>query len=237
MSDFAGMTKHVGVLNNTGKNVVVVFMQLPGDPTNALVLDTDALPDQYNEAVRKIVESVEGQQSKNLADILGRRMSPDGSNMSLLEKFHRANRLEKVPTTLVTMTPRKGIRWPLTEVLKAVDNYSNETPDTLEDLDPETRAAVVADLNKFNVHANNISSELTANKAEEAVSLVRQAELLEADAQAMRVKAYQIDPSLAPSLPKRNSVESKTTTTTKPTSKLAQTNKKEQTKKTPIVKD
>ena len=162
-------------------------------------------------------------------------MSPDGSNMSLLEKFHRANRLEKVPTTLVTMTPRKGIRWPLTEVLKAVDNYSNETPDTLEDLDPETRAAVVADLNKFNVHANNISSELTANKAEEAVSLVRQAELLEADAQAMRVKAYQIDPSLAPSLPKRNSVASKTTTTT--TTKPTQTNKKEQTKKTPIVKD
>jgi hypothetical protein len=198
MSDFSGMTKHVGILNNTGKNVVVVFMRLPGDPNNSLVVDTDALPDQYNESLRKIVESVEGQQSKDLAEVLGRRMSPDGSNMTLLEKFHAAGRLEKVPVKLVTMTPRKGIRWPLEQVLQAMDAAKADDPVGFDDLDPETKAAVAADLKRFNVHANNMQGEASANSKEQAVSLIRQAELMEADAQNMRMKAYKIDPSLAP---------------------------------------
>jgi len=198
MSDFTGMTKHVGVLNNTGKNVVVVFMRLPNDPTYTLVIDTDALPDQFNEALRKIVESVEGQQAKDLAEVLGRRMSPDGSNTTLLEKFHNAGRLEKVPVNLVTMTPRKGVRWPLTDILKAIDENADATTQTFDDLDPETRAAVAAEVKKFNVHANNIDGEATANKKDEALSLIRQAELLENDAVNMRMKAYKIDPSLKP---------------------------------------
>ena len=198
MSDFSGMTKHVGVLNNTGKNVVVVFMRLPGDPNHALVIDTDALPDQYNESLRKIVESVEGQQSKDLAEVLGRRMSPDGSNTMLLEKFHMAGRLEKVPVKLVTMTPRKGIRWPLEQVLAAMDAAKQDEPTGFDDLDPETRAAIAADLKKFNVHANNLQGEASAGNKDQAVSLIRQAELMEADAQNMRMKAYKMDPSLAP---------------------------------------
>ena len=196
MSDFTGMTKHVGMLNNTGKNVVVVYMSLPGDPNHALVVDTDALPDSYNEALRKIVESTEGQQSKDLADVLGRRMSPDGSNMTLLQKFHGAQRLQKVPVNLITMTPRKGVRWPLTEVLKAMEAVAETTPTGFDDLDPETRAALAADLKKFNVHANNLNGEETASRKDEAVSLIRQAELLESDAQNMRQRAYKMDPSL-----------------------------------------
>lgn len=198
MSDFQGMTKHVGILNNTGKNVVVVFMRLPNDPNHALVIDTDALPDQYNESLRKIVESVEGQQSKDLAEVIGRRISPDGSNLTLLEKFHNAGRLEKVPVNLITMTPRKGIRWPLTDILKAIDENASDTPTNFDDLDPETRAALAAEVKKFNVHASNLDNEQNVNRKDEAVGLIRQAELLEADAIAMRTKAYKIDPSLKP---------------------------------------
>jgi hypothetical protein len=202
MSDFSGMIKHVGMLNNTGKNVVVVYMQLPDDPNHALVVDTDALPDNYNDSLRRVVESVEGQQSQNLAEVLARRMSPDGSNTTLLTKFHTSGRLQKVPTSLITMTPRKGIRWPLTEVIKAMDTMKESTPDGFDDLDPETRAAVAADLKKFNVHANNIDGEARADRKDEAVGLLRQAELLEADAQNMRMRAYKMDPSSAPAIKK-----------------------------------
>lgn len=200
MNDFTGMMKHVGIINNTGKNVVVAFMRLPGDPHHALVIDTDALPDTYNESLRKIVESVEGQQSKDLADVLGRRMSPDGSQTTLLQKFHAAGRLQKVPVNLVTMTPRKGVRWPLTEVLKAMDVSKEEQPQGFDDLDPETKAALAADLKKFNVHATNLDSETSTNRKEEALGLVRQAELLENDAQNMRIRAYKMDPSLRKSV-------------------------------------
>lgn len=198
MSDFTGLVKHVGVISNTGKNVVVVFMNLPDDENHALVVDTDALPDTFNESLRRIVESEEGQNAKNLADVLGRRMSPDGSNLTLLNKFHQAGRLQKVPVDLITMTPRKGIRWPLREIVNAMKQQQEENPTGFDDLDPETKAAVAADLKKFNVHASNIQGETSANTKDQAVGLIKQAELMEADAQALRMRAYKIDPSLKP---------------------------------------
>ena len=206
MSDFVGMTKHVGIINNTGKNVVVVYMRLPSDANHALVVDTDALPDSYNDSLRRLVESVEGQQAANLADVLARRMSPDGSNVTLLQKFHQARRLQKVPVNMITMTPRKGLRWPLSEVLKAMDEVSQTQPVGFDDLDPETRAAVAADLKKFNVHASNMDGEVKADRKDEAIGLIKQAELMEADAQNMRLRAYKMDPSLA----KSNSAAKKT---------------------------
>jgi hypothetical protein len=193
---FEGMIKHTGVLNNTGKNVVVVFMSLPDDPEHALVVDTDALPDSFNEALRKIVESTDGQQAENLADVLARRMSPDGSNMTLLQKFHAAGRLQRVLVDLVTMTPRRGINWPLRQILEAMRSQKQEDPVRFDDLDPETRAQVAAELGKFNVHASNSAGETAAGKKAEAANLIKMAEILEADASQKRQQAYRIDPSL-----------------------------------------
>ena len=125
-------------------------------------------------------------------------------------------------------------------------NVINEsTPDGFDDLDPETRAAVAADLKKFNVHANNLDSDAKADRKDEAVGLIRQAELLESDAQAMRERAYRMDPGLkkkaAPTatvqnvdLPPLESVKSKTvkkTTNTKAVTEITAKPTK-QTKKT-----
>jgi hypothetical protein len=192
----AEMMRHTGILNNTGKNVVVVFMSLPDDPEHALVIDTDALPDQFNESLRKIVESVDGQESKNLADILSRRMSPDGSNITLLEKFHRANRLQKVAVENVTMVPRKGINWPLKDILAAMLQEEENTPADLSDLDPETRSQVISEMGKFNVHAANMEGTTASGQKAEAISLLKMAELLESDANVKRQQAYRMDPSL-----------------------------------------
>ena len=193
---FEGMTKHTGILANTGKNVVVVFMSLPDDPDHALVVDTDALPDAFNEALRKVVDSTEGQQAEHLAEVLARRMSPDGSNTTLLQKFHAAGRLQRVPVDLVTMTPRRGVNWPLRQILEAMKTAKAEEPVGFDELDPETKAQIAADLKKFNVHAKNAEGETAAGKKAEAANLIRMAELLEADAQSKREQAYRIDPSL-----------------------------------------
>ena len=213
---FEGMLKHTGQLNNTGKNVVVVFMSLPEDDANALVIDTDALPDQYNEALRKVVESVEAQQAKNLADVLARRMAPDGSNMTLLQKFHAANRLMKTPVHNVVMTPKKGVRWPLADVLAAMKS-DDATPQNFDELDAETKAAIAADLKRFNMHAHNTEGQTLAGVKGEAKALLDMAQLLESDAQSKREQAYRMDPSLRPmhmmsnapaSLPVLNEAES-----------------------------
>ena len=225
---FDNMYRHTGQLNNTGKNVVVVFMQLPDDPAHALVIDTDALPDMYNEALRKVVESTEGQQAKNLADVLARRPSPDGSSTNMLVKFHQSNRLQKTPVTNVTMVPRRGVRWPLPDVIAAMS--SQETvPQGFDDLDPETKASVAADLKKFNVHAVNSENDNAATLKSQASNLLEMARMLENDAQGKREQAYRLDPTLRPQ-PKKaaqanplpaqeKAVETIAKTKTKPTTK------------------
>jgi hypothetical protein len=194
----AEMMKHIGQLENTGKNVVVVFMALPEDDDHALVVDTDALPDQYNEALRRIVESVEGQQAKDLADVLGRRPSPDGSGMTMLQKLHASQRLMKVPVDLVHMTPARGMKFPLRQILEAMGQQASTAPVELEDLDPITRAQVIAEMGKFNVHKSNMEGTTAEGQSLQAQELIRMAEMLEADAVNKRAQAYAIDPSLNP---------------------------------------
>ncbi len=194
----AEMLKHIGMLENTGKNVVVVFMSLPQDEDNALVIDTDALPDQYNEALRRIVESIEGQQAKDLGDILGRRPSPDGSGQTMLQKLHVSQRLMKVPVDLVHMTPRRGMKFPLRQILDTMKQVDSETPADLNDLDPVTRAQVIAEMGKFNVHKTNMEGTTAEGQADAARNLIRMAEMLEADAVNKRAEAYKIDPTLNP---------------------------------------
>ena len=194
----AEMLKHIGMLENTGKNVVVVFMSLPEDENNALVIDTDALPDQYNEALRRIVESAEGQQAKDLGDILGRRPSPDGSSQTMLQKLHVSQRLMKVPVDIVHMTPRRGMKFPLRQILETMKQADRETPADLNDLDPITRAQVIAEMGKFNVHKANMEGTTAEGEAESARNLIRMAEMLEADAVSKRAQAYKIDPTLNP---------------------------------------
>ena len=193
-----GMTKHVGVINNTGKNVAIVYMQLPDDPSHALVLDTDALPAEFNDVLRRVIDSQEAQDAKNLGDILGRRMSPDGSNLTLLQKFHGAGRLERKPIEHITMTPRRGINWPLKDILEAMAQPEAEIIPGFNDLDPETRAEIAANLNKFNMHEANQDATALGVAAKQAAELLEMAKMLEADAQAKRIKAYQMDPSLKP---------------------------------------
>lgn len=204
---YENMYRHTGILNNTGKNVVVVFMQLPEDKNHALVVDTDALPDMYNESLRRIVESTEAQQAKNLADVLGRRMSPDGSGQTMLQKFFAAQKLLKTPISNVTMVPRRGVRWPLAEVIAAME--SQETlPQGFDELDPETKAEVAANLKRFNMHENNMNNETSSNTIQQAQALLEMAKLLDADAQAKREQAYRLDPNLRPSMKKTTTTES-----------------------------
>ena len=225
------MIRHTGILTNTGKNVVVVFMKLPDDDDHALVIDTDALPDSFNESLRKIVESVDGQNAENLADILARRMSPDGSNITMLQKFHQSGRLQKVSVDLVTMTPRRGVNWPLRDILNAMKVQDDTTPADLNDLDPETRAQVISEMGKFNVHAANMEGTTASGQKSEAANLIKMAELLEADASAKRQQAYMIDPSLL----KKTKVEGSTDTVTTKSQAQATARAKVEKAKTKLV--
>ena len=194
---FEGMLRHVGVINNTGKNVAVVFMTLPDDDQNCLVVDMDALPEIFQQSVKKIIESNEAQQTQNLGDVLGRRMSPDGSNTTVLMKLHQAGRLQKLPVELISLVPRRGVTWPLRDVLAAMKE--REQPQVSNsDLDPDQATIAQEEVTKFNAFANNIEATASEGTMSQARDLIRMAEMLEADAAQRRSRAYQLAPELAP---------------------------------------
>jgi NAD(P)H-dependent flavin oxidoreductase YrpB (nitropropane dioxygenase family) len=103
----------------------------------------------------------------------------------------------KTPVKNVTMTPKRGVRWPLTDVLAAMES-DTDAPQNFDELDPETKAAIAAEVKKFNMHAHNTEGETVSGVKGDAKALLEMAMLLESDAQSKREQAYRMDPSLRP---------------------------------------
>ena len=94
--------KHMGEFKETGTPVVIVFRTLPNDSENCLVVAPKFLPDVYNEALMKTVESEGGQAENELGSYLGRQTFPNGEKM--LEMLHNQNYLKKHSTTAIMVT-------------------------------------------------------------------------------------------------------------------------------------
>ena len=103
-------TKHVGKIINTGEKVAVVFRTIPGESHTALVLPTATLRDDQHNSLMDLIDSPQGQQANELAEIMFTRSFPNGANM--LTAVQAEGRLKKVATDSVKMTPT-----PVNEIL------------------------------------------------------------------------------------------------------------------------
>jgi len=106
--------KHIGKMKNTGAKILVIFRTLPGESGMALVLPTATLPDQYHDALIQLVDSDQGQDANEFGEIMFIRHFPDGRLMLLA--MQQDNRLQKVPTDTVLMTPKINSAIPLDEL-------------------------------------------------------------------------------------------------------------------------
>lgn len=121
--------KHIGRLKNTGVKVLVVFRTLPGESNMALVLPTTSLPDSSHDAVIQLVESDQAQETNELGEIMFIRRLPDGRPM--LQAMQVENRLQKVPTDIVVMTPTLNDAIPLDELNLLIAQQRNCAVDDL----------------------------------------------------------------------------------------------------------
>lgn len=178
--------KHVGRHEGTGQRLSVVFLQLPDDKENALVVYSDSLPDRYHDDFMQAVESPEGQQSANLYEVLGRKVFWHGTTM--LDTLHKEGHLVKIPTGSIIMTPNSNTNVPLNDILAQMDADEMEIPATNDTTQTPAESQV---------DANVAESQQDENKAI-AQNLLIQANLLQQDAEAKRQEAYKYDPTLAP---------------------------------------
>jgi hypothetical protein len=121
--------KHVGKMKNTGTKVLVVFRTLPGESNMALVLPTATLPDMYHNSIMELVETDSAQQSFEFGEIMFVRFFPDGRPM--LQAMQSDNRLQKVPTDTVIMTPTAQSEVSLDQLNVLIAEQRNCTIDDL----------------------------------------------------------------------------------------------------------
>ena len=95
--------KHIGRMKNTGAKVLVVFRTLPGESNMALVLPVANLSDSYHDSIMTVVETDQAQDVFEFGEIMFTRTFPDGRPM--LQAMQADNRLQKVATDTVIMTP------------------------------------------------------------------------------------------------------------------------------------
>lgn len=183
------MKKHVGQLNNTGRRVIVAFMQLPNDPDHALVIDSDALPDRFHDAVMKVLESLEGQSERDFANILSRRPMPD-TGYDMLTTLHQAGYLVRVPVQNVTMLPLPNYPTPL---IKIIELMGGQAPAV-----QQAPVAPTANEDRFNQHAVNVQVDKNEEMIGTARNLLALAQDMENDAYRKREEAYRLCPSLRP---------------------------------------
>jgi hypothetical protein len=121
--------KHVGKVKNTGARVLVVFRTLPGESNMSLVLPTATLPDQYHDSIMKLVETEQAQDAYEFGEIMHIRPFPDGRPM--LRAMQQDNRLQKVATDNVIMTPNPNAEVILADLNVMVAEQKNCSIDDL----------------------------------------------------------------------------------------------------------
>jgi hypothetical protein len=127
------MLKHVGKHND--KRCVIIFRKIPELEHMALVVYSDLLPRMTHDEIMRAVESPQGQQSVEIADVLFRTVMADGNNC--LESLHRNGLMKKVPTNQVLVTPTATSSVRLDELNDILDEMAKgeEAMQRLQNLD------------------------------------------------------------------------------------------------------
>lgn len=185
--------KHVGQIINTQKKCIVVFRELPDDPTHCLLVDTDAAPDWMHDDLMKAVEAPGAQSSANFYEYAERTVFTDGTNM--LQTLHSTGRLIKFPTDKVAMTPNNSV----SVNLKELNDIIRENTDGAPVVSPDDTQIQPAARDLSDVP--EIGGQTDAPVMEDgdlAKSMIAQAESFLAEAEALKAQAYELDPSLKP---------------------------------------
>lgn len=186
--------KHVAK-THTGKKCVVVFRELPDEPDNCLIVDTEALPDWMHDNIMQAVESPGAQASTDFYAYAERTVLTDGTNM--LQTLHSTGRLQKMPTDKITMTPNNDVSVGLTEINNIVREQNGDVPTAVT---PPTDQVNMAGktMDVMESTAAPATSTEGINDTDLAKQFLAQAKGYETEAKSLKAQAYELAPGLKP---------------------------------------
>lgn len=179
--------KHVGTYG--GKPCVIVFRELPDDTESALILSSNSLDGQLHDDVMTVVDSHEAQSAQDISEVMHRRMLTDGENM--LSALHARGKLQKVPVSMVQLTPAPNQSVPLGDINREIRKITEGTNPPLKTDAPAVNSAPAPT-------ASGSTEDIAKNLLTQASLLEQDAKSLVEDAERKRNEAYEIDPSLRP---------------------------------------
>jgi len=185
------MIKHVGKHNN--RKLIIVYRTVPSEDHMALVVFTETLPSLIHDACMKVVESPEGQNSKDLADALFRYVMADGTNC--LESLHKGGYMKKVPTKQVIVTVNASSACRLDELNEIMQKLADggEAAAKLADLDANAGFAKGINTRDVGEPAQVNTSTAVLSDADLALLNVEQAKKLKAEADILLAEAKRLE--------------------------------------------
>ena len=183
----AAFIKHVGTHVGTNTRLSVVFLRLPDEPENALVVYSDSLPDKYHEDFMSALESKEGQAAKELYEVLSRKVFWNGNSM--LETLHKEGLMKKIPVEQIIMNPNSTTSLPLSDLLAQMDEIKGGKAGNTPEAPQQTVQENIAE---------QMDASLDGDNKKIAQNLLIQAVMLEEEAERKRAEAVKFDPSLGP---------------------------------------
>lgn len=187
--------KHVGK-THTGKKCVVVFREVPDEPHNCLVVDTDALPDWMHDDIMNAVESPGAQQSNDFYEYAERTVLTDGTNM--LQALHTTGRLQKVSTDQITLTPNNEVSVGLTEINNIVRENTGAKPVVAPSTEQVGMAGKDTAPTPVMESAVAPSNNEGISDTDLAKQFLAQAKGYETEAKSLKAQAYELAPGLKP---------------------------------------
>ncbi len=191
----AEIMKHVGQYG--GNPCVVVFREIPNEPENCLIVVSNTLDDRDHDDLMETVSSAEAQTTGDLSSVLSRRQMTNGEQ--LLNFLHFNKKLQKVPVSMVTLTPTPSQQVGLAEVNAEIKKITNDP------VAPVTDPTHLREDNPATSQVNPSEAPAEVPAENPAQGMLLQAELMEQDAEnllaesrAKRQEAYDLDPSLKP---------------------------------------
>jgi hypothetical protein len=180
------MLKHVGKVKSTDRRCVVVFMQLPENPGQSLIIDVESLTPRFEQIIRELVESKEGQEVNDFAEFMTRRNVPE-TGRNVLNEFHVNGLMRVEPIDNIIMVPFPNQPIALVDILEAKGTLPNGFKQKQQ-----------AELESFNAVVNNLKAMREEERLQMAQNLLFEAELIENEARSKREEAYRVAPELRP---------------------------------------
>jgi hypothetical protein len=208
---------------------VIVFRKIPELEHMALVVYSDLLPRMTHDEIMRALESPQGQEARELSDVLFRTIMADGHNC--LESLHRNGLLKKVPTNQVLVTPTSTSSVRLDELNDILDEMQKgeEAVKKLQEMDAsrgmsgkqKPRRAEIQEIGERRTReaqGNTSAADMLAGMLSDsdlASQRLEQAQKMEASAKQLLAEAERLKAEAESLSPKVNDVGSQTKKTKK----------------------